>query len=99
VALRAGEPVPASVTIDIPLAPNFADDHSVSRRVVGALYKQGIDASGYLAVLYALADRPLAQTRMQSWFGYLPGTEPRADLSFSIEVEDEDGGGGGGGPR
>jgi DMATS type aromatic prenyltransferase len=83
VSFRVGEPKPASVTLYIPLDPNFENDDASRARVSAVLWEEGIDPAGYLATLRALADRPLAQSRVQSWLGYLAGIEPRVAVYFA----------------
>jgi DMATS type aromatic prenyltransferase len=90
IAFRAGEPVPTSVTLDIPLDPNFPSDAEAQQRVSMAMLTGGIDPAGYLATLHALADRPLTQSSLQSWFAYRPGPLPRMTVYFSTLGESRD---------
>ncbi|MGW1073481.1 tryptophan dimethylallyltransferase family protein [Streptomyces sp. NPDC002537] len=74
--LRPGRESPTA-TLYVPMIPVHDDDAAARDRVAAFLRSEGVDPAPYAAVLDAVSDRPLPESRTQNFISYRGGESPR----------------------
>jgi len=81
-----GADLPVSATLYVPLAPDVADDAAARDRVCALVRDEGGDPSSYVALLEALADRPLSDAATHNFVSYRPGDPSRFAVYLAPDV-------------
>jgi hypothetical protein len=90
--IMAGFEAAAAATLYVPLIPDLPHDAACCAAVTDLVRELGGDPSPYVALLQAVADRPLAASATHNFVSLRPGPDPRFAVYLAPDVYRDPGG-------